>query len=256
MPPSLTSVPSTDAPIGAMTATAAGTVPVEEEWATPATQQDPTPQQPDLPIDPRLRTPEEPFPSTQLSEDSQPQISAYPLDVLEGTSGTRDADAWLDNMFNNDDNEWLPDMADDIPSPMTLGGLGAQRNSGEDLKGCKCAAHQEIYKDWPTHDAELTIAKCMTVCVYCGVDYYRPPTPRLHLKGAKHAPNNISVVRETLGRGSSTTPSWKLKPPAEIASEAQTTQTAPATNSTSELLPSCWHRSVCRHSSAGTRRPP
>ena len=222
---------------GATTVQAVGTLLVEEEWATPATQQDPTPQpEPDSLIDPRLRAADEPFSSTQLPEDGQPQISEYPTDVLEGISATRNADTWLDNMFNGDDNEWLPRETNDIPSPDTSAASEPEAVGGKIFKGCKCPNHQQIYNNWPTQDAELTIAKCMTVCVYCGVDYHRPPTLHQHLKGAKHARNNISVVRETLGRGSSTVPSWKLKPSAGIAGDVQTTWTDPAINRTDAPL--------------------
>ena len=115
-------------------------------------------------------------------------------------------------MFHSEDGEWMPDAADDMPSPPTSVASEPEIVQGKIFRGCKCPSHQQIYNTWPTQDAELTIAKCMTVCVYCGVDYHRPPTLRQHLRGAKHAKSNISVVRETQGRGSSTTPSWTLKP--------------------------------------------
>ena len=216
---------------------AVAAVPAEEEWTTPATQQDPTAQpEPGSLIDPGLRNADEPFSSIQLLEDDQPQVSEYPTDVLAGMSATRDADAWLDNMFNGEDNEWLPMETNEMPSPITSAASEPDVVGGKIFKGCKCPEHQQIYDDWPTQDAELTIAKCMTVCVYCGVDCRRPPSLRLHLKAAKHAQNNISVVRETMGRGSSTVPSWKLKPPPAIASQAQATRIDPATNRTDAPL--------------------
>ncbi|KIW95026.1 uncharacterized protein Z519_03607 [Cladophialophora bantiana CBS 173.52] len=68
--------------------------------------------------------------------------------------------------------------------------------------------------------------------MYCGVDYHRPPTLRMHLKSAKkHAQNNISVVRETMGRGSSDTPSWTPKPRVDSANDARVTRRQAATNS-------------------------
>jgi hypothetical protein len=146
-------------------------------------------------------------------------------------STTRDADTWLDNMFNGDNGEWMPDATEDILSPLTSLASEPEAVRGKIFRGCKCPNHQHIYDNWPTQDAELTIAKCMTVCVYCGMDYHRPPTLRQHLKGAKHPQNNISVVLETKGRGSSTVPSWKHKPPAGIAREVQITPTNPITNS-------------------------
>ena len=216
---------------------AAAVIPVEEEWATPATRQDATPQrQPDLLIDPRLRAVDEPFSPSQLQEDDQPPVSEYPMDTLEGISATRDADTWLDNMFNGDDSEWLPKETDEIPSPVTSAASEPEVAGGKIFKGCKCPEHQQIYDSWPTQDAELTIAKCMTVCIYCGVDFRRPPSLRLHLKAAKHAQNNISVVRETMGRGSSTVPSWKPKPPGATTSDTEAPRIDPGTNRTDAPL--------------------
>ena len=159
----------------------------------------------------------------------------------EGTLETQDADAWLDNMFNDDDNEWLPDTSHAELSPLTSEATEPRAATATIFKGCKCSAHQHLYDDWPTRDAELTIAKCMTVCVYCGVDCHRPPSLRLHLKAAKHAQNNISVVRETMGRGSSTTPSWKLKPRVGSLSNTRTTRRSPATNTNgANTIPDLW----------------
>jgi hypothetical protein len=141
----------------------------------------------------------------QLNQTS----SIYP--ELEETAEIQDAEGWLDSMFNEEqDSEWLPDIAE--ASPLTSTATEGRAAAGMIHRGCKCPDHQHIYDTWPTSDAELTIAKCMTVCVYCGVDYGRPPTLRMHLRSAKHARNNISVVRETKGKGSSTTPSWIRTP--------------------------------------------
>jgi hypothetical protein len=203
---------------------------VGEEWTTPATQQEPTQRQLDLPIDPRLRQTEEAFPLVQAFQDNPPQLSTEPINVPNEAFEMQDADDWLDNMFNDNDNVWIPDTAHAESSPLTSMATEPHTAVGRIFKGCKCTAHQHIYDDWPTRDVELTIAKCMTICVYCGVDYQRPTTLRLHLKSTKHAQNNISVVRGTQGRGSSATPSWTLKPRVGIANHARTTQRESATN--------------------------
>ncbi|KAK7883589.1 hypothetical protein LTR67_011088 [Exophiala xenobiotica] len=72
---------------------------IGEEWTTPATQQDFTHPQLDPSIDPRLT--EGTFPLEEISEAYPPQQSTQPIMVPEGTLETQDADAWLDNMFND-----------------------------------------------------------------------------------------------------------------------------------------------------------
>lgn len=229
--PALTAAPGgAQGPHKEITAQTSEIPTVEEEWTTPATQQEPTQQQLDLPIDPRLRQTEEAFPLVQASQDNPPQQSTQPMNVPDGACEMQDAEAWLDNMFNDNDNGWIPDTAHAESSPLTSMATGSHTAAGRIFQGCKCPAHQHMYDDWPTRDVELTIAKCMTICVYCGVDYQRPTTLRLHLKSTKHAQNNISVVRGTQGRGSSATPSWTLKPRVGIANHARTTQREPATN--------------------------
>lgn len=211
-------------------------LPTEEEFATPETQQ----QQPELEdinslIDPQLQATHETLPLTQVTGDNQHELSLYPLETIGGGLGTQDADAWLNNIFDDEDSEWMPEMADVEVSPPTSAASEPDAADGKIFKSCKCAAHKRIYDTWPTHDAELTIAKCMTVCMYCGVDYNRPPTLRMHLKSARHAPNNIRVVRETMGRGSSIIPSWKLIPSVEPAATPRRTRRRGITNSTIEV---------------------
>ena len=81
------------------------------------------------------------------------------------------------------------EVARDDSSPPTFPATEPRTTAQKTFKGCKCAAHQRIYDNWPTHDAELTIAKCMTVCVCCGADYRTPPRLRIHLKMQQHAQN-------------------------------------------------------------------
>jgi len=208
-------------------------LPVDEEFATPATQQELAPEEIDALIDPQLGEMNEPVVSNQVSGINQNEPSFYPLDTIEGEQlGMQNADIWLSGMFDEQDNGLMPDMAVTASSPLTSVASEPDTAGGRIFRGCKCAAHQHIYDDWPMHDAELTIAKCMTVCMYCGVDYHRPPTLRMHLRSAKkHAQNNISVVRETMGRGSSDTLSWTPKPRVEITNDVRVTRRQAATNS-------------------------
>ncbi len=212
---------------------------VGEEWATPATQQESAQPQLDPSIDPRLM--QEALPTEELSKAYPPLPSTQTTSALEDTFEAQNAGIWLDNMFNDDDNEWLPDTPHAELSPVTSEATEPRTTTTTIFKGCNCPEHQHIYDNWPVRNAELTIAKCMTVCVYCGVDYHRPPTLRQHLKAAKHAQNNISVVRETMGRGSSITPSWTLKPRTGATSRTRTTRRSPATNTNSaNAIPDVW----------------
>ncbi|CRG90417.1 putative RNA-directed DNA polymerase from transposon BS [Talaromyces islandicus] len=79
---------------------------------------------------------------------------------------------------------------------------------GRIYKGCKCPSHQEIYSDWPTHNAELTIAQCMRICVYCGKDFALASEVRKHMRRYHCSQQNVKIRLETLGRGSSKIPAW------------------------------------------------
>lgn len=185
---------------------------VEEEWTTPATQQRPTPQQLNPPIDSQVRATEESFSPSQVLEERQPQPYSYPLEGIEGAFATQDADSWLDNLFNNDGNEWMPSIAEAEPSPPTSMATEPRTALRKIFKGCKCLSHQEIYNNWPTRNAELTIATCMKTCVYCGSDFTVAAELRKHLRGKKYTQRNISIQQETRGKWSSTTPTWAPRP--------------------------------------------
>lgn len=158
---------------------------VEEDWATPAMEQEPT-QQLQSVIDPQILATDEPFSFTQALEDSQPQPSVYPLDGIDGTLAVQDADAWLDNMINND-NDWIHNTAEVAPSPPTSMATDTRTALGAIYRGCKCPTHQEIYSKWPTHNAKLTIAQCMRTCVYCGKDCTNAAELRKHMKQIRYA---------------------------------------------------------------------
>lgn len=176
-------------------------LPSTEEQIAPEPQQESERGQANFPIDPQLLQNTVPFPVEATGNELGKNI------------GEQNADAWLHHMFNGSNYEgWIPEVTNNDPSPLTSVPTEPHTATPRIHKSCQCAAHQPPYDDWPTRDAELRIAKCMTICMYCGVNYGRPPTLRQHLKSAKHAQDNISVVVETQGRGSATTPPWILKP--------------------------------------------
>ena len=102
----------------------------------------------------------------------------------------------------------MQDREDAESSPLTSVVSKPDTAGGKLFRGYRYIEHQPIYDNWPTYNAELTIAKYITIYIYYGIDYYRAPILRSYLnKSAKHAPNNISIIQETIGRGSSDTPS-------------------------------------------------
>jgi hypothetical protein len=212
---------------------------VEEDWATPAMEQEPT-QQLQSVIDPQLLATE---PSTLARAlDSQMQLPLYPLDGIDEVFAIQDADTWLDNMVNNGSG-WINNTAEVAPSPATSIATDTRTALEKIYKACRCLPHQEIYSDWPTHNAELTIAQCMKTCMYCGVDFTTAAELRKHLKRRKYTERNLSICQETRGKYRSTAPAWNPSHHAETPThqadseplthqpDARTTRSQSATNS-------------------------
>lgn len=127
------------------------------------------------------------------------------MGAIEEAFEMPDADTWLDNMANS---EWIYNTVEDGPSPPTSMATDARTALGTIYKGCKCPSHQEIYSNWPTHNAELTIAQCMKICVYCGRDYTTAAELRKHMRRLDYARCNIRIRQETRGKGSAIIPAW------------------------------------------------
>lgn len=182
---------------------------IEEAWETPATQQEST-QRPDPIInlvDPQIMATDVSL-SAAGAENSHPQPSVYPLDGLE-EAALQDADTWLQNMTNNNSAQWPFGSPEAEASPITSLATDTRTAQGQIYKGCTCPSHQEIYRDWPTHDAELIIAKCMRTCMYCGKDFPIAAELRRHMrKRPEYAQRNVIVRMETPGKGSACTPAW------------------------------------------------
>ncbi|TWU70341.1 hypothetical protein ED733_000061, partial [Metarhizium rileyi] len=143
-------------------------------------------------------------PDESSALDHHPQASAYPMEDLE-EAALQDADAWLRDMANNDDNEWPfgPPVAE--ASPITSMATDTRTARGIIFKGCRCTSHQDIYSDWPIQDAELTIAICMRICVYCGKDFEAASALRGHMRRV-YAKRNITISPENRGRWSAAIP--------------------------------------------------
>lgn len=119
----------------------------------------------------------------------------------------QDADAWLQEMANNNDNEWPFHLTPDEASPITSMATDTRTARGTIFKGCRCTSHQDLYSDWPMRDAELTIAKCMRICVYCGKDFENASAMRGHMRRV-YAKRNITISPENRGRWSTANPGW------------------------------------------------
>ena len=181
----------------------------EENWATPATHAAPTIYQQTSTAATHPRGPEEFFAPHSAPTQSQPYL--HPANEIDDTFDFHGADDWLDNMIDVDA-EWLPQIAEDERSIPTSKATEPRATQWAVYKGCKCPQHQDIYSTWPLQDAELKIAKCMKVCVYCGDDFVNAAELRKHLKRLKYAKRNISVYLETRGKWGNITPGWITKP--------------------------------------------
>jgi hypothetical protein len=180
--------------------------PAEENWQTPATRQEsPILHQPDSQ---NVRG---------MSEREHPQPSTNQVDETEGLLTLQETDDWLNNMLGDNGNEWIYDTAEVEPSPITSLATDTRTALGRIYKGCHCPEHQELYSDWPAHNAELTIAQCMKICVYCGKDFAVAAELRKHMRKHHCASQNLRIRVETTGRGSSKTPAWIVRDPAEVS---------------------------------------
>lgn len=197
-------------------------LPAEGDRETPATQEV-IAQQLSL-IDPRLLAPEQEVTASQTTDgvtdleateaippdDAPGQPSSYPLDGIEGNFNP---DTWLANFENDYLDDGIRDTIQSEGSPLTSLATDTRTAQGALYMGCKCPEHQEIYDSWPTCDAELAIAKCMRICMYCGKDFGGAVQLRKHIKiRPEYIQRHLTVATAISGRGTSSTPGWTYKP--------------------------------------------
>lgn len=211
-----------------------------EDWETPATQKNHEQRDPvsDL-VDPLLMATNA-LHDGNSAPNHRPQTSVYPLEGLE-EAAMQDADEWLQSMANNDDNEWPFVPQADEASPITSVATDTRTARGIIFKGCRCTSHQDTYSDWPVQDAELTIAKCMRVCVYCGKDFETAAALRGHMRRI-YARRNLTISPDNKGRWSTASPGWTRRhrtesPPRQPA--ARLTSSHSITYSTNAMSQPC-----------------
>ena len=105
------------------------------------------------PIDPRLTQTDHNFLSIHTSED-YPPLPEQTVEVPGEEFGMQDDNAWLDNMFINNDDDWMLGREQTQSSPLTSPPASLAEEplarTGNIFKGCNCTAHQHIYNDWPS----------------------------------------------------------------------------------------------------------
>jgi hypothetical protein len=234
--------------------TAAVPTPVDlstaEEWATPVTQQESLQQL--SAVDPRLLETQQSLSINQAADgisrvetmetaltDAVPdQPSLYPLGGIDGEFDLDDADAWLANLADNFTGEQLHNVVETTRSPATSLATDTRTAQGNVYKGCKCPEHQGLYSNWPTSNAELTIAQCMRICMYCGKDFPVAAELRKHIrKRVEYAQRNLTVHIETRGKGSSSMPGWTHKRHTEPLTNRPVTRSQSPAEGTSRPTP-------------------
>jgi hypothetical protein len=121
--------------------------------------------------------------------DNQEQPAPDP-DISD--EAMQQADDWLNEMSNVFDFEWL--QQETGPSPLTSIATDPRTAAGRVYKSCRCPTHQGLYDNWPTENAELTIVKCMKICMYCGKDFRTAAEVRRYIhEGLKYAKRNLRV---------------------------------------------------------------
>jgi len=180
----------------------------EEEWATPTANAESVQELEPL-ADSQIQVTEDYLLHPQGLGVEQPQSLGYLLDGENDTGAMLDADAWLENLDININNEWIQNTEEIAPSPPTSMATDPRTVLGTIYKACKCPSHQDIYSNWPQQDAELTIALCMKMCMYCGADFATAAHLRKHLNRLKYSQKRNLVIRqEKGGRSTSSFPAW------------------------------------------------
>ncbi|KAF3492133.1 uncharacterized protein GIQ15_01650 [Arthroderma uncinatum] len=163
----------------------------DEDAPAPVLRQEPAVQQ--LIIDPQLMATEH-APRANPAEVATPdagcteaismveapiQQPLYPPDTTLGDCDMDNAEEWLANLEDTfADIRHDSKGAGSIPTSMAIDTRTAQGL----YKGCNCPEHQELYDNWPTRNAEMTIARCMKICVYCGKDFLHTSALRNHMR--------------------------------------------------------------------------
>lgn len=89
-------------------------------------------------------------------------------------------------------------------------------------KACTCPEHQAIYDTWPTRDADLYIAVCMTICPYCGHDSKTPGNLKKHMARMECPSRNLEIKAGRPEKNSPDPPKWESKDTGPRSSQPST----------------------------------
>ena len=169
------------------------------------------------------QTPEgQPMDAAEPLSCSEPYIDGEQGQSLPLTDTTgeamQQADDWLNEMSNILDMEWPQQGEETGPSPLTSIATDPRTATRRVYKACRCPEHEGVYDNWPTQDAELTIVKCMKICMYCGKDFRGATELRRHIhEGLKYAKRNLRVRYGPQVTRGLREPGWVYKSRADIS---------------------------------------
>ena len=133
------------------------------------------------------------------------------LQFTEGTGeALQQADEWLNELSNVFDFEWPQQGEGTGPSPLTSIATDPRTATGKVYRSCRCEEHRGLYDSWPLQDAELTIVKCMKICMYCGRDFATATEMRRHIhRSGGYAKRNLKVKYGMQIIQNSSEPGWE-----------------------------------------------
>ena len=184
--------------------TMTATLPMTNVWDSAATQQESS-----WPV---TANAPQPAAEWELPDPTAAGDSGQPDALLFGRTeeAMQEADAWLSDMANVLNSEWIDDTAEIAAPTLTSTATNPRTTSGSLFRSCYCPSHQQIYENWPTRDAELTIARCMKICMYCGKDFPNAADLRRHIhRGLRYAERNLSIHYDPPAKRASAEPGWE-----------------------------------------------
>ena len=194
---------------------ASNVLPAIQVWETAGLQQENT--EPNRSVEEHSAIVGGPISSSELDISGEQTL---PLPLTEISSeAIQQADEWLNELSNVFDFEWPQQGEGTGPSPLTSIATDPRTATGKVYRSCRCEEHRGIYDSWPLQDAELTIVKCMKICMYCGKDFATASEMRRHIhRTGWYAKRNLKVKYGMQIIQNSSAPGWEPISQADISS--------------------------------------